>query len=60
MGMENELLKPNEVDVLFRYPTGRTLRLIRSGKIPAVTLPDGELRVRESVIKRLLEDWNND
>ena len=45
VSVNDRLLKPGEVDVLFRYPTGRTARLIRQGKIPYIRLPDGEVRV---------------
>ncbi len=53
--MKERLLKPGEIDILFRYPDGRTMRLIRQGKIPFVQLPDGEVRVLESYVKSLIE-----
>lgn len=53
--MDEKLLKPGEIDVLFRYPTGRTMRLVRQGKIPCVTLPDGEIRISEAYIRSLIE-----
>jgi len=53
--MNVNLLKPREVDLLFRYPAGRTLRLAKAGKISFVRLPDGELRFDEQVIKAILE-----
>jgi len=52
--MDVNLLKPNEVDMLFRYPAGRTLRLAKAGKIPFVKLPDGELRFNETIILEIL------
>jgi len=52
--MNVNLLKPREVDLLFRYPAGRTLRLAKAGKIPFVRLPDGELRFDEQEIQRIL------
>lgn len=53
-GMEKELLKPNEVDLLFRYPLGRTKKLAKQGKIPSVILPDGEIRFLKSDIDSLM------
>ena len=38
------LLTPREVDRLLRYPRGRAARLARAHKLPAVFLPDGEIR----------------
>jgi len=52
--MEKELLKPNEVDLLFRYPLGRTKKLAKQGKIPSVILPDGEIRFLKSDIDSLM------
>ena len=48
------LLMPREVDRLLRYPRGRSLRLARSGKLPHVVLPDGEVRFIEHEIEGLL------
>lgn len=48
------LLMPREVDRIFRYPRGRAARLARDGKIPHITLPDGELRFDQLQIERLL------
>lgn len=53
--MKERLLKPAEIDVLFRYPTGRTIRLARQNKIPFIELPDGEIRIRESFIQSLIQ-----
>jgi len=53
--MEIHLLKPREVDVMLRYPAGRSLRLAKANKIPCVHLPDGEVRFDEVVIKQLLK-----
>ncbi len=50
----DRLLKPGQVDIIFRYPTGRTKRLIKKGKINAITLPDGELRIHQSEVDRIL------
>jgi hypothetical protein len=52
--MVNRLLKPNEVDIIFRYPNGRTQRLAKAGKIPFIELPDGEMRIDERDIESLL------
>lgn len=48
------LLKPSEVDRIFRYPRGRALRLIKAGKIAHIVLPDGEIRILQTEIERLL------
>ncbi len=52
--MRQKLLKAGEVDILFRYPTGRTMRLVRQGQIPYIQLPDGEIRINEETIKKLM------
>jgi len=52
--MNIRLLKPEEVDLLLRYPSGRTLRLAKKGKIPFISLPDGEIRFDEQHIQKLL------
>ncbi len=53
--LDIQLLKPREVDVLFRYPAGRTLRLAKAGKIAFIRLPDGEVRFDEAVIRKILQ-----
>jgi hypothetical protein len=45
---------PREVDRLFRYPRGRSLRLAKAGHLPYIRLPDGEIRFDEAEIERLL------
>jgi predicted site-specific integrase-resolvase len=50
-----QLLTPREVDVMLRYPAGRTLRLVKAGKIPSIRLPDGEVRIDEAALKKLLD-----
>ena len=45
---------PREVDRLLRYPRGRSLRLARTGKLPHVVLPDGEVRFVQDEIEALL------
>jgi hypothetical protein len=52
--MDIQLLKPSEVDLLFRYPAGRALKLAKVGRIPHIVLPDGEIRFDEAEIRRLL------
>ena len=49
-----ELLTGWEVDRLLRCPRGRSLRLARKGLLPAVTLPDGELRFHRADLERML------
>jgi hypothetical protein len=53
--MDLTLLKPSEVDLLFRYPAGRSLKLAKAGQIPHIVLPDGEIRFDEAEIQRLIE-----
>ncbi len=50
------LLVPDEVDELFRYPSGRAQRLARRGLIPHIKLPDGEIRFEPDVMDRLLAE----
>ena len=57
--MENRLLKPSEVDIIFRYPTGRTQRLAKAGKIPFIELPDGENPI-ETLAKVIRTEKNDD
>lgn len=49
------LLRAREVDVLFRYPAGRTKRLAMTGRLPFISLPDGEIRFDEALIQKMLE-----
>ncbi|MEN6336476.1 MAG: hypothetical protein ABFE01_19655, partial [Phycisphaerales bacterium] len=44
---------PKEVDALFQWPFGKSLRLARQGKMPHVVLPDGTIRFRLVDIIRL-------
>jgi len=48
------LLTAKDIDDLFRYPSGRTARLARAGRIPFITLPDGEIRFDQTEIEKLL------
>lgn len=50
----HDLVKLGEADIIFRYPTGRTKRLVRQGKIAHIVLPDGEIRIRRQDIEALL------
>jgi predicted site-specific integrase-resolvase len=49
-----KLLKPIEVDELLRYTAGHTRQLIKQGKIRYITLPDGKIRIPESVIRDIV------
>ena len=49
------LLMPREVDRMLRYPRGRALRLAKSGQLPAIRLPDGEIRFDSAQIDRILQ-----
>ena len=48
------LLMPREVDRLFRYPRGRSLRLAKAAQLPFIRLPDGEIRFDQEQINRVL------
>lgn len=52
--MEITLLKPAEVDLLLRYPAGRSLKLARAGRLPHIVLPDGSIRFDEAKIEAFL------
>lgn len=56
----SKLLMPREVDRLFRYPRGRSARLARERKLPAIILPDGEIRFSEDEINRIVNQAAND
>ena len=49
-----KLITPRELDRLLRYPTGRSLRLAKKGKLPFVELPDGDIRFVESQVLSIL------
>lgn len=53
------LLIPSEVDRLLRYPRGRAVRLAKSGRLPAVFLPDGEIRFDPETIRTLMQPQAN-
>lgn len=50
-----QLLTPRDVDRILIYPAGRARRLAREGRLPAVTLPDGQIRFRREDIERLID-----
>lgn len=52
--IEERLLKPGEVDLLMRYPRGRSARLAQQGRLPHILLPDGEIRFSHSEIQNVL------
>jgi len=53
--MELKLLTPTDVDLMLAYPEGRTLKLARKHLIPHIRLPDGEIRLEQSAINRIVE-----
>ena len=57
--MKDETLTPAEGDRLFRYPRGRSIRLAKAGKLPAVFLPDGEIRFDRQAIADALAGMRN-
>ena len=58
--MDIRLLKPREVDLMLRYPVGRTARLAKRGLLPCIQLPDGEIRFRESDLRMILTNQGNE
>jgi hypothetical protein len=54
----NDLLTPEEVDRFFRYPRGRAARLAKAGMLPAIFLPDGELRFDREAIAAALANMS--
>jgi predicted site-specific integrase-resolvase len=48
------LLTPAQVDAILQYPSGRARRLARAGRMPCVLLPDGELRIPEDAVERIV------
>jgi excisionase family DNA binding protein len=54
--MENELLTPSEVAVMFRVNPKTVTRWARAGKISAVRTLGGHRRFRASEIRRFLEE----
>jgi len=59
MNTEQELLLPREVDRLLSYPRGRAARLARAGKLPAIFLPDGEIRFDRDALAEALVKMTN-
>ena len=57
LGVKKALLTPREVDQLLRYPRGRSAKLARTGKLPAVLLPDNEIRFHPRTIEDLVSRW---
>jgi predicted site-specific integrase-resolvase len=53
--MAIELLKPDEVSLLLNWQERRLLRLAKTGRIPHIVLPDGQIRFEQVEIDRLIE-----
>lgn len=53
--MDN-LLTPEVMDKVLRYPGGRSARMARKGLIPHLILPDGEIRFDPDVIEKWLAE----
>jgi len=50
-----ELLKPSQVDLIFKWTPGRTRQMCRQGRIPFIVLPDGKtIRIREDYILQII------
>jgi excisionase family DNA binding protein len=54
--VEDDLLTPGEVAVMFRVNPKTVTRWARAGKISAVRTPGGHRRFRASEIRRVLEE----
>lgn len=52
--MPDNLLRPEEVDRLFRWPPGRANRLARRGKLPCLVMPDGAFRFNQDELQALV------
>ena len=59
-GMKHQLLLPDEVDRLLRYPPGRSERLARRGKLPHIQLPDGAIRFEPEAIDGIVTNRVSD
>ena len=55
MGDELTLLTPRDVDRLLRWPRGRALKAARQGTLPAIVLPDGDVRFDRDELLRVLK-----
>ena len=56
----NRLIRPRELDHRLGYPQGRSARLARRGAIPAIILPDNEVRFDPDAIDEWLAARSND
>jgi excisionase family DNA binding protein len=50
----DDLLKPGEIAPLFRVGVKTVSRWAKSGKVPSVRTPGGQVRIRRDVIDALL------
>jgi hypothetical protein len=50
-----KLMTGREVDLAFRWPRGRAVRLAKRGELPAVRLPGGDLRFDRADIEQLIQ-----
>lgn len=49
------LLLPGQVDLLFAWRAGRAAKMAEAGLLPAIRLPDGQIRFKRSDLERFLE-----
>ena len=54
--MEIELLKGKEVDLILRYPLGKTEKLAKANQIAFIELPGGQIRFDKASIEQLIRD----
>ena len=59
MNTNELLLTPREVDQFFRSPRGRAAKLAIAGQLPAIFLPDGEVRFNRQDISEALVKMSN-
>ena len=50
----NRILHPVEVERLFRTTRGWATRQAKAGRLPYITLPDGQIRFVHATIERII------
>jgi excisionase family DNA binding protein len=58
--MPGELLTTTEAAQLLGVVRSTVLRYVRTGKLPAISLPSGHTRIRREDVERLLQDPHRD
>ena len=55
--MTGQLLTARQTAELLGVSTETILRWVRNGKLPAIYLPSGAVRIRETDLERKLQEW---